>query len=213
MTTTKAFLMSEIGVRVQCQFNPTQLQTSKTVNWSEQNALGRDAPELWWNGGGSGEMTLELFLDASDVGVPLVRTTTTLLLLTKEMPLLFRPPWVVFVWGTFFTHQSVITSLSFTYTYFSETGTPLRARASISLRQFDEALLPLQNPTSHTPVPHETHVVTAGETLDRIAAQHYRDSGKWRLLAETNGVTDPSRLVPGTILVIPDLRRQHDVRR
>jgi nucleoid-associated protein YgaU len=83
---------------------------------------------------------------------------------------------------------------------------PLRAKADLTLKQWDdEAVLPLQNPTSHTPEVHAVHRVVRGETLDRIAAAHYADSTRWRLIAEANAVVDPLEVAAGTLLVIPEL--------
>ncbi len=50
-----------------------------------------------------------------------------------------------------------------------------------------------------------THRVVAGETLDRIAARHYRDASQWRVIAEANGVLDPLDVRPGTLLAVPEL--------
>ena len=49
------------------------------------------------------------------------------------------------------------------------------------------------------------HRVQAGETLDRIAAQYYGDSTRWRTLATANGIADPLGLRPGSMLTIPRL--------
>ena len=92
------------------------------------------------------------------------------------------------------------------FTYFASDGMPLRAKADLTLKQYkDEAELPLQNPTSHTPTLHTVHRLAYGETLDRVAAKHYADATRWRLIAEANNVVDPIGLQPGALLVIPEL--------
>jgi nucleoid-associated protein YgaU len=113
----------------------------------------------------------------------------------------------VFHWGDFHSFKAILTSLTVRFTYFAGNGTPLRAKASVSLKQYeDEAAYGPQNPTSGTPHPHVVHQVSVGETLDRIAAAQYGDPTQWRLIAESNGVVDPFELAPGTMLMIPDLR-------
>jgi nucleoid-associated protein YgaU len=84
---------------------------------------------------------------------------------------------------------------------------PLRAKADLSLKQFEDAdeVRSLQNPTSHTPTLHTVHRLVQGETLDRIAATHYADPARWRLVAEANAVVDPFTVPAGTLLVIPEL--------
>ena len=48
--------------------------------------------------------------------------------------------------------------------------------------------------------------VKLGQTLASIANYEYGDPHKWRPIAEANGIEDPSRMVPGSILIIPALR-------
>ena len=60
-----------------------------------------------------------------------------------------------------------------------------------------------QNPTSGTPQPHRVHRVQPGETLDRISAQYYGDSTRWRQIAAANAITDPLALRVGSLLSIP----------
>src|SRR5205807_1507879 len=128
--------------------------------------------------------------DGSDVTIH----TTKLLNLMKVDPDLpggdrgrnsARPPWVEFHWGKLHSFRAVIEKLQLRYTYFASDGMPLRAKVDLSLKQWkDEAELPLQNPTSSTPMVHSVHTLLPGETLDRVAAAHYQDPNRWRLFAE-----------------------------
>ena len=159
---------------------------------------------------------MELTLDTTATGEPVTTYTSALLDLMKidsELPDAntktnsARPPYCTFHWGDFHSFKAIIQSLSIRFTYFAGNGTPLRAKANVSFKQFeDEDAYGPQNPTSGTPHPHLVHQVSVGETLDRIAAVRYGDPTRWRLLAETNGVIDPFDLAPGTMLMIPDLR-------
>jgi nucleoid-associated protein YgaU len=100
--------------------------------------------------------------------------------------------------------------LQIKFTYFASSGMPLRAKADLALKQYkDEGERPLQNPTSYTPTLHTVHRVVHGETLDRIAATHYADATRWRLIAEANAVVDPLAIAPGTLLVIPEVPVRH----
>ncbi len=103
-----------------------------------------------------------------------------------------------------YTLVANVERLTLTFTYFSNTGTPLRATMQLSLTQYKEArAYGPQNPTSGTPLPHRVHRVQPGETLDRISAQYYGDATRWRLLAFANGVEDPLALRPGALLNVP----------
>jgi nucleoid-associated protein YgaU len=74
----------------------------------------------------------------------------------------------------------------------------------VTLKQYaDDSKFPAQNPTSGTPAPQRSHMVQPGETLDRIAWQHYGDSTRWRAIAAANRIRDPFSLRAGTMLDIP----------
>lgn len=213
---TKAYLETELGAKIPCLFNPTKLQMGKSNSWSSGNAKGRNAPTLAFDGGASGTMSLELIFDTTDVGTAVTAHTNKVADLMSVSTQLAdydettnngRPQWVKFHWGDMHTFKAVVSSMDLTFTYFSSTGVPLRANVNVSLTQYEpEASWGPQNPTSGTPSPQRLHQVQKGETLDRISARHYKDSTKWRLIAEANGITDPLALKPGSVLAIPRLR-------
>jgi nucleoid-associated protein YgaU len=51
-----------------------------------------------------------------------------------------------------------------------------------------------------------THTVESGDTLSKIAKQHYGDAGKWRAIFEANRdkIKDPDLIHPGQVLDIPN---------
>jgi hypothetical protein len=212
----KAYLKTERGATINCLFNPAQLKINKSNSWNGDNSAGRNAPDLVFDGGGSGSMTLDLIFDTTDTGAAVTTHTnklSALMSVDKELSDYDsatdtgRPQWVEFHWGDMHTFKSVITQMDLTFTYFASSGVPLRANVSLSLLQYEpEGNWGPQNPTSGTPAPHRLHQVHKGETLDRIAARHYKDSTKWRIIAEANGISDPLALRPGAILSIPRLR-------
>jgi hypothetical protein len=72
---------------------------------------------------------------------------------------------------------------------------------------------PGQNPTSGGLVPRRLHVVVDGDTLAGVAYREYGDAALWRAVAQVNRLDDPSRLRPGTHLLLPtvdELRRPAD---
>jgi hypothetical protein len=215
--TTKAFLTIEgrTGERIPCLFNPAELTLSRTNNWNAPTAAGRGVAPLEYVGATSGSLSLTLFFDTTDTGESVAGYTQKLLDLmeidrslpgSSEQTNNGRPPYVQFHWGDFHSFLAAVTSLNVTFEYFSSSGTPLRAKANLTLTQFqDQKATTPQNPTSGTPRPQETHQILPGETLDRIAALHYADSTRWRAIAGENGIEDPLDLRPGRILSIPVL--------
>lgn len=212
-STQKAYLETESGERLVCLFNPATLTIAVANEWKDQGTPGKGEPSVTFAATTPGAFDLELLFDTTETGDPVTKHTDRLSKLMKVDPSLpghdpqrnrGRPPWVRFHWGDLHSFKAVISSLSLTYTFFASNGQPLRARATLSLKQYeaDGAWGP-QNPTSNTPDPHRVHQVQVGETLDRIAARYFGRSTEWRDIAVANGVLDPSRLTPGMLLVIP----------
>jgi LysM repeat protein len=210
-----AYITTELNDRIDCLFNPAELTIAKANKWNAAQAPGKDAPNLEFQQGDSGTLTMSLTLDTTDTGEAVTRHTDKLLKLMKVDTALpdadastnsGRPPWCTFHWGDMHSFKAVVESLRLTFTYFSSEGVPLRASADLALKQYeDEASWGPMNPTSITPNPHTIHRVQVGETLDRIAAAHYGRSDRWRLIAEANDVVDPMLLAPGTVLALPDV--------
>jgi hypothetical protein len=211
----KAFLKTEKGDTITCLFNPAELTITKANTWDAAESKGRNAPELRFQSGQSGTLTLSMTLDTTDEGTDVTIHTNKLLDLMKVDSGLpgsdpqrnkARPPWVEFHWGDLHSFKAIVERLQIKFTYFASSGMPLRAKADLALKQYkDEGERPLQNPTSYTPTLHTVHRVVHGETLDRIAATHYADATRWRLIAEANAVVDPLAVAPGTLLVIPEV--------
>jgi Contractile injection system tube protein/LysM domain len=215
MALQKAFLETETGQRINCLFNPAHLTVTKANQWVGDLVPGRQAPNLYFTGGHSGTLQAVLTFDTTADGSAVTAHTHKLfglMAVDKQLPgydnatKRGRPPWVKLHWGDFHSFAGVVQDLQVDFTYFAANGTPLRAKAAIVLRQFEEegAWGP-QNPTSGTPEPQRVHRVQVGETLDRIAATHYGDSARWRVIADANRVEDPLALAPGVVLTIPRL--------
>jgi nucleoid-associated protein YgaU len=215
----KAYLKTERGDRIDCLFNPSELTVSKSNSWNSGQSKGKNAPELRFQGGQSATLTLSLTFDTTREGGDVTEYTSKLLDLMKSDASLpggdrhnnsARPPWVEFHWGKLHSFRSIVERLQLKFTYFASDGTPLRAKADLTLKQWkDEAELPLQNPTSSTPTVHTVHTLLPGETLDRVAAAHYQDPTRWRPIAAANGIVDPLAVAPGTTLILPEPEARH----
>ncbi len=63
--------------------------------------------------------------------------------------------------------------------------------------------VPSAEPESSMVADRPTADAASGERLDDLAARYYGDPRLWRLLAAVNGVDDPLRIPPGTVLRVP----------
>lgn len=211
----KAFFQTEKRQKIECMFNPTKFSFSMSNRWQAEPVPGSNAPSMRYAGGESGTFSLSLVFDTTRSGTSVTEHTNKLVKLMEVDTTLAdydaqrnsgRPPWVTFHWGTdLHTFKAIITSISVSFTYFSSEGRPLRANVDASFEQYEpDPNWARQNPTSGTPVPHRTHLVSPGETLDRIAALYYGDATRWRAIAGANGIKDPLGVEPGTLLAIPE---------
>ena len=117
------------------------------------------------------------------------------------------PPKVAFQWGPVL-FLGIIESLTVKFTHFHSDGTPLRAKATLNMKEFRmRKAYPRQNPTSGSDEElHSIWRVTHGERLDTIAARVYGDATYWRLIARHNAIQDPLDLVPGQLLQLPEVQ-------
>lgn len=209
-----AKLRPEEGPPLTFQFNPAELKISKSNSWEAATGKGKNAQKLRFQEGQSGTLSFTATFDTTKDGSDVTKYTDRLLKLMGTDESLrgsdrksnkARPPWVRFEWGQLRSFKAVVESLSISFTYFASDGKALRAKADITLKQYeDEDAYPLQNPTSSTPNPARVHRVQPRETLDRIAASYYGDPTRWRLIADANDILDPLALAAGAQLVIPE---------
>jgi len=201
-------------------FNPNAYTIVKPVTWSVPQASSGsggqtdravNAPTLVFGGGGSRQLTLELFFDVTepinDVPIADVRTlTNAIVALTRIESKQGRPPVCEISWGTApvnsdFPFSGVVTNLTQRFTLFRNTGEPVRANLTVILSEF---LDPEQDQRQTDPEL-TTRVVRRGDTVTSIAASVYGDASLWRVIAEANNLDDPRRPKIGRTLTIPKI--------
>lgn len=96
-------------------------------------------------------------------------------------------------------------SITFSYTLFTPTGMPLRARAQTSFISYTDEI-ELQGRAKKNS-PDLTHVITvqAGDTLPLLCDRVYGNSNYYSQVSEVNGLTSFRDLQPGVQLVFPPL--------
>ncbi len=207
---------TEGGRRLKVQFNPTDYTLTKANQLAEVGVPGLDSPILQFVRGQTETMKLDLFFDATEEGTgPQARSVTEK---TDEFYDLVKidnnthaPPVLLFTWGgTAFPGRTrngfkcVCSSVSQRYTFFSESGVPLRATLTVELKEYKTLTEQLQQLNLKSGDHTKADVVGARDTLASVAQRAYGGSGsRWRLIAEANGIDDPSAIRPGSILRIP----------
>jgi len=201
-------------------FNPNTYSITKSVTWSStpsstggnaQTERKKNAPTLTFGGGGSRQLTLDLFFDVTepidDVQVADVREKTNqVVALTRIERDLDRPPVCEVSWGNAPIGSDVpftggVNQLTQRFTLFRSDGSPVRANLTVVFTEF----LDPEDDQRETDPEFTTRLVKRGDSLSSIAAEVYRDPTLWRLIAETNDLDDPRNLPVGLRLSIPKL--------
>lgn len=210
---------------VNLQYNPTEIVLEKNVHVAEIPIPGLTAPLQQFVRGEAETLRLELFFDTSDQGMGLSSVSVTTLTdkiyaLARIVPDGHAPPIVTFNWGSDFpgnelppqlgsqgrqSFTGVVINIRQTFTLWSAGGTPLRAKLSLTLREYIPLQEQLKKLNLASPSKTHSYVLAHGDTLALLAWNFYFDPGSWRPIALGNGIDDPRRLFPGTKLTIPSL--------
>jgi hypothetical protein len=203
----KAKLEIDGGDSIECAFNPENYTISKTNIWTYKPTQGQDLPKAEFGGGLPMSYKLSLLLDVSLDGSDASVKDQANKLMQAMHGGGSAPKFITFTWGSVKLPKAAPISLSIQYALFHPNGEPMRAFVELELAQAEQ-LTPAgkaQNPTTRGVAGLRSHTVRDGDSLPLIAYQSYGDAGRWRTIAEANGIDDPLRLRRGTELSIPRL--------
>lgn len=202
----------DLGVQLQCRFNPKDYTVAKSANWRRTAVPGAaSAPIAEFVGTNARILQMTLFLDgwetgsedvSQDVETLMAWTNPTRQSLEDHRPM---PPIVFFHWGNKPLFDAYVKAVSAHYVLFTGDGIPIRASVDVSFEEVPSEPA-RQNPTSGGPGA-RSRVVAAGETLHAIAYQEYGRAALWRALADANDIDDALEVTPGTTLHIPPAPR------
>lgn len=195
---------------VKCMFNPAEYKISKTNSYKENLSTEGTTPTTQFVSVGPQSLNLSLTFDSYEQGTDVNKLTGGLWKFMEPNKVTVNngvkknePYQVAFEWSSF-RFVAFITSLTQSYTLFTHEGVPVRAKVDVVFTQYaDMEDYPPTNPTSGGGAVEQTWKVVAGDRLDTIAAEVYRDATQWRKIAEHNQLTNPLALRPGQVLRIP----------
>ncbi|MFZ6010891.1 MAG: CIS tube protein [Bacteroidota bacterium] len=116
-----------------------------------------------------------------------------------------KPNYIKLIWGKGLSFQCQLTSLSFNYTLFKTDGSPLRARATASFKEYQNPNQVAAHADDESPDMTHEHVVIAGDTLPGLTQKMYGSSTHYLQVASYNKLENFRQLVPGTKLLFPPL--------
>jgi nucleoid-associated protein YgaU len=212
MAPSKLTIQPVGGTLITVMFNPNTYSVTKSVDWKTtaagaSNEVRANAPMLSFGGGGSRELTLQLFFDSTEKPEKErdVRLETDRIVeLTRIQRKKGRPPVCKVSWGEAdkradFPFTGVISALKQNFVLFDGVGRPLRAWLDVTFTEF----LNRNDDERKTDPETTTRVVRRGDSLATIAADVYGDATQWRVIAAANGIEDPFVLPAGSTLTLP----------
>lgn len=205
MALEKAVIVNlDTNDEIEVLFNPKEYIIEKRTPWKEQDIQGLDSPAVEFTLGERKRLSMELFFDTSeeksDVRVHTNKVEELMLVNSDQ----HRPPLLMFTWGTL-RFKCVLEDLVQRFTMFMNDGTPLRAILKVLFKEYSTAASQIQEKPRHSSDHTKRLVLREGDTLSSISGREYEDPGKWREIADANGIDDPMSVKPGTVVRLPPL--------
>jgi hypothetical protein len=193
-------------------FNPEHLSISESVKWDSDRRAGGNGTELLYKNTNPRSFSVELTLDGTGVNTNGVKipVTAQILLFRQATTIVdgtnHRPPILIVQYGLFI-YKCVMTSSTVNYTMFDMLGLPIRAKITA---QFTERTpKSLDSLLSKLSSPDMTHEVEVKEydILPLLTNKIYKDQQYYLQVARVNKLKNFRKLIPGTTLVFPPLRK------
>ena len=206
MSVSKAQFCAETGT-FPVQYNPVNFKFDKPVSWKEHDEQGQES-KLEFQKAQPANITMELFFDTTNSGGD-VRTSWVNKLLELTNPVIpdesdcekMRPPIVEFMWGAFF-FTGVVESVNATYTMFSQSGNPLRAKVQLKMKEWTPDNSYSSGGGANGLSSEKTQLVTvqAGQSLSQIASSN--NTTQQAIQSANPQVSDWLNLTAGTVLSV-----------
>jgi hypothetical protein len=203
MALEKATIINlDTNEQIPVMFNPEEYSLDMGNTIAEIGIPGLEKSPVQYVRGNIRTLQMELFFDTyekkprEDVRLSTQRITALL----EKTPATQAPPVLLVTWGSL-QFKCVLEKAGQKFIMFLEDGTPVRARLTVSFKEFEQ--LEVEIKQGLFIVPPTVHNLLEGETLSKLAYEFLGDPGAWRQIAEQNNIDDPRRIPPGTTLLIP----------
>jgi Contractile injection system tube protein/LysM domain len=212
---------SRQGERIEVFFNPADYSIEKGNTFQSTSLPGLATPVTQFVTGNADTLTMELFFDTYTMSLlrhPTVSPREDVRKYTRKLtslldvdPQLHAPPIVQFIWGPplgspeGFQFTAIIEKISQKFTFFLDDGTPVRATLSVTFKEYKTVEQQLQEIGRQSADRTTRKVFREGDSLWMLAAEEYNDPGRWRVIADSNGIENPRLIEPGTELELPPL--------
>ena len=206
MSVSKAVFNAENGAFT-VQYNPVNFKFDKPVSWKEHDEQGQES-KLEFQKAQPANISMELMFDSTSTGGD-VRTSWVNSLLKMTNPEVEdegdsdkkRPPKITFEWGSF-VFVGVLESVNVTYTMFSQTGDPLRAKVQVKMKEWtpENEYSGGSGGGSMSSAKVQLVKVQAGQSLSQIASAN--NTTQSAIQAANPQISDWLNLAAGTVLSV-----------
>lgn len=205
MALEKALIINtHTNERIAVMFNPQEYSLDKTNTFAEVGIPGLQSPPIQYVRGNLRTLKMDLFFDTYEVRADVRNFTNRITGLLDQEPSTKAPPILLFSWGRL-NFRCVLDSVSQKFTMFLNDGTPVRARLSVSFKEYQPVEIEIRRGVFIGP-PTLWNIVE-GETLSGLAGAMLGDPAAWREIAELNNIDNPRKIAPGASLIIPLQRK------
>lgn len=204
----KAF-RSQVG-SYKALINPDKYTHTYEISFNEEQGIGTSNASIKYKKSSPQGLNFELLFDGTGI-ISSSRTDVAKdiddfkKIVYQYNGDIHKPNYVKLVWGRGMNFKCQLTSLSFNYTLFKVDGTPLRAKASVSFKEYQDPAQVAANADNQSPdITHEW-IVKAGDTLPALAAKIYGNASHYLKVAAYNKLDNFRCLKPGSTLYFPPL--------
>lgn len=219
LTKAKLIIERETGSHtIDVLFNPSEYQLTDGASYSEKKVPGLDGPIIQYISGDATELSVSLFLDTYVPNTPSLLpvsipgtggNSTDVSKITREIAdatsidgSLHRPPKVTFQWGSL-NFEGVVTKVGHTYTMFTESGMPVRAKVNLTFKSLISPSDKRRKSPFESPDRTKYRTVKDGIQLWDLAYAEYGDPDMWKVIARANGILNPLDIQAGQVVKLP----------
>jgi hypothetical protein len=206
MALEKATIINLVtGERMQVMFNPEEYSLDISNSFAEIGIPGREVSPIQYVRGNLRTLHMELFFDTYEKATDVRHETRRLTALLHKDVATQAPPVLLVSWGSL-QFKCVLESAGQRFNMFLSDGTPVRARLTVSFKEFEAIDVQVQHGLFVGP-PTVRNMIE-GDSLSKLAHEYLGDPRAWREIADLNNIDNPLKLAPGTTLIIPANKTQ-----
>ena len=192
------------------QINPASYTHEHEVSYNDQQPLGTPGTTLWFKGIPPQKVSFDIYFDATVGSSTLSKSVADRIAEFKKICFnyngaIHEPNYLILSWGTL-AFKCKLTSLSISYTLFKSSGTPLRAKLSVSFKEALDANRIAKEANNQSPDLTHYIQVKEGDTLPLLCHKVYGDSRYYMEVAAYNNILNFRALKPGMELYLPPIR-------